>query len=113
MTQYTGIADAHGLESFISLPENVLEAELQGQNGQKSTNSLVSMLSIRAQANRHRHAVVFRIEIDEKDARKIKRLLDKGKYADALIKLKECANEVEVGKQLGMKKSWDLIPFDT
>jgi hypothetical protein len=110
VTQYVGIADAHGLESFISLPEKALESELAGQNGNESIHYLVSMLNIRAMANRHRHAVVYRVEIDDADAAAVKFLLDGGRYAEALNKLKKCAKEVEVGKQPGMKKSWRMIP---
>jgi hypothetical protein len=110
MTQYCGIADAHGLESFISLPEKVLEAELVGQNGTKSANELVNMLYLRAQANRQRHAVVFRVEVDDADAQAIKWLMEGERHAEALKKLKKCAKQVELGKFPGMKKSWRLIP---
>ena len=110
MTQYAGLADCYGIESFISVPEHILESELEGENGQKSVNAAVAMLSARARANRHRHAVVFRVEVDEADAVAIKWLLDGERRADALIKLKKCAKEVEVGKQPGMRKSWRLIP---
>lgn len=110
MSQYIGIADAYGLESFIPVAEKILEAELEGQNGNKSIAGLASILSMRAQANRHRHAVVFRVEVDEVHAQKIKELLDKEMRADALKLLKKSATNVEVGKQAGMKKSWRLIP---
>jgi len=110
MSKYVGIADCHGLESFISVPEKVLESELAGQNGNKSVVELVIMLSVRAIANRHRHAVIFTAEVDEADAAAIKFLLDGERYADALIKLKQCAKEIEVGKYPGMAKSWRMIP---
>lgn len=110
MTQFIGIADCLGLESLISLPEKVLEAELAEQNGQATVDSLMNMLSVRAQANRQRHAVNFRVEVDEADAVAVKWLLDASRRPEALIKLKKCAKNVEVGKHLGMKKSWRLIP---
>lgn len=110
MTTWVGIADCNGLESFVSLPEKILEAELGGENGQKSVNVLVNTLALRALTNRHRHAVNFRVEVDEADAVAIKWLLDGERYADALIKLKKCAKEVEVGEFPGMQKSWKLIP---
>jgi len=110
MSQYVGIADCHGLESFISVPERVLQAELDGENGEYAASSLMAMLSVRAQANRHRHAVIYRAEVGEKEARKIKSYLSKGKYAEALIRLKNVAKKIEVGKQLGMAKSWEMIP---
>ena len=110
MTLYVGIADAHGLESFISLPERMLEAELAGENGQRSVNGTIGVLSLRAQANRQRHAVIFRVEVDEAEASVIKSLLDAGKGRKALIKLKKCARKVEVGKD--MQRSWAMIPND-
>lgn len=110
MTTFVGLADCLGLESFIPVAEKILEAELEGQNGQKSVNTTVAMLAVRARANRHRHAVNFRVEVDDADAAAIKWLLDGERRADALIKLKKCAKGVEVGKQPGMKKSWRLIP---
>jgi hypothetical protein len=66
------------------------------------------MLSLRAQANRHCRAVIFRAEVDEADAAAIKWLLDAERHNEALIKLKECAKKVQVRK--GMQKSWTLIP---
>lgn len=110
MSKYFGLADALGLESFISVPEQILETELEGENGQKSVNDIQAMLAIRARANRQRHAVNFKVEVDEADAVAIKWLLDGERRVDALIKLKKCAKEVEVGKHPGMKKSWRLIP---
>lgn len=110
MSQYVGLADCLGLESFIPVAEKILEAELEGQNGQKSVNATAAMLAVRARANRHRHAVNFRVEVDDADAAAVKWLLDGERRADALIKLKKCAKNVEVGKQPGMKKSWRLIP---
>jgi len=111
MSQYIGVADCHGLESFVPVAEKALEAELDGENGQFAVSLLASRFAVRAQANRHRHAVVYRAEVSEADAKKIKRLLyGKGKYADALIKLKQCAKEIEVGKYPGMAKSWRMIP---
>jgi hypothetical protein len=111
MTIWSGIADCHGLESFISLPEKALEAELDGQNGTKTVSELINMLNMRAQANRHRHTVVFRCEVDDADAQAIKWLLDGERYKEALRKLKKCANNVEVGR--GMQRSWRMIPNDS
>lgn len=110
MTQYVGIADAHGLESFVSVPEKMLEAELAGENGVRSVNGTIGMLSLRARANRQRHAVIFRAEVDEAAAALIKSLLEAGKGREALVKLKKSARKVEVGEN--MQRSWAMIPDD-
>lgn len=110
MSQYCGIADCYGLESFIPVAEKYLEAELEGENGQFHVNTIQAMLALRAQANRHRHAVAYRVEIDDLQARDIQSLIDKEQRAKALNLLKKSAKVVEVGKHPGMKKSWRMIP---
>lgn len=110
MGQYVGCADCYGLESFIPVAEKFLEAELEGQNGGKTVASLTGMLSLRAEANRHRHAVVYRVELDDLHARAIQAFMDKKEYVDALNLLKKAAKVIEIGKHLGMKKSWRMIP---
>lgn len=107
--QYIGIADAHGLESFIPWTNKYAISLL---NRDKSANELVNMLSMRARANRHRHAVVYRVALSQKDASMIDDLVNKGEYKEALIKLKKLASVVEITKAMGMEKSWNLIPND-
>ncbi len=109
MHTYIGIADCHGLESFISLVTFALD-KLSGKSS--SYTSQLQLLYLRAQANRHRHAVVYRVKLDSKDAKKVQLLIDNHNYKEALIKLKKFAVEVEVEKSLGMPKSWKLIPND-
>lgn len=55
MTIYVGIADAHGIESFI--PES---------------EARVDLLQLRAACNRQRHAVVYEAELEEEQARPIR-----------------------------------------
>lgn len=107
--QYVGLADAHGLESFIPWTNTYVISLL---NKDKAANDMVSMLFWRARANRHRHAVVYRATLSQEDANIVNDLVDKGKFKEALIKLKKLASVVEITNTLGMKKSWNLIPND-
>ena len=88
---YVGIADAHGIESFIPVDK---------------VN--VTILSIRANANDHRHALVYMAKPSESQVKKIEELMDKGKFMEALLYLKRNVKEVSVQK--GREKSWKLIP---
>lgn len=96
---YVGIGDAHGLDSFG--PEDKLPA---------------GMLVLRAQANRHRHAIVFRVTVSEGQVKKIEEFKKKGKYKEALNYIKKQAKENKLGLMLErgeqVKKSWELIPND-
>jgi len=91
---YVGLADCHGIESFI--PEAEAETGLFG-------------LKMRAMANRQRHAVVYRADVPDDVAKTINKLLRKCKYEEALNVLKAVPN-VEIMKEAGMAKSWRMIP---
>lgn len=101
---FYGIADAHGLESFQP-------ATFEGEwEGFQIPSKDLSILSYRAQGNRHRHAVVFQVEVDLKTASSVLDLLKAGEYAEALTTLKEGASRVELMRTPGAAKSWKLIP---
>jgi hypothetical protein len=103
--EYIGIADAHGLESFIPAREYNAEEERFSMN-----NKVVSFMSMRANANRHRHAVVYKADLSREDADEVYDLFEKGEYSEALSYLKDNANEVALIKSPGAEKSWNLIP---
>ena len=65
---------------------------------------------LRAQANRHRHAVVFLVDVNEEIAGEVLDLLDEGEYEEALVVLKEGATSVSLARMPGAEKSWGLIP---
>ena len=88
---YIGIADAHGIESIM--PES---------------EASVGILSIRADANAHRHAVVYKVELSQTQVGQINKLMQDSKYVLALKYLKRTAKNIEV--QRGREKSWNLIP---
>ena len=95
--KYYGIADAHGIESFMT------EKELK-----ESKFPFV----MRADLNRQRHAVFYCAEMYKKDAESIHKLIKQGKYISALETMK-CKNHAfgfpkDHEEQYG--NSWDLIP---
>ena len=99
-----GIADAYGLESFRVAPYNV-------ETGQpKFDEKELSMMVLRANANRTRHAVVYMADINGTTAKGIQELYKKGDYIEALNKLKEEAITVSLARGPGVEKSWRLIP---
>lgn len=103
--EYIGIADAHGVESFIPARQYNAEEESFSMN-----NKAVAFMSMRANANRHRHAVVFKVKIDSDEADKVFELINKGEYAEALQHIKDNSDEVALVKSPGAEKSWGLIP---
>ena len=91
METYCGIADAHGIESFLPLEK-----------------SNISIMIIRAHANRHRHAVVYAVEMEPKLIELINIKLKIQKFMEALKCLKTFVTEIKIEKSF--EKSWRLIP---
>ncbi len=103
---FYGIADAHGIESF---KPQTFDSEVE----QFVTDTKeLSLMALRANANRHRHAVVYQAEVDGKSAKEILDLINKGEYVEALVKLKETAESISLMRSPGAEKSWNLIPND-
>ena len=98
---YIGIADCHGLESFVN--ENEPNAMTFG------------MFAIRAAANAQRHAIAYKAEIDQKTHDEICHLMTKERFKDrfeqALILLKERATTIYIPE--GYEILWDSIPDRT
>ena len=97
--KYFGIADAHGIESFI-----------QGDPTDINHSVQAMVLDLRAGANRHRHAVVFIVDISESTAQDIDDLLEEGDYIGALVRLKMSVETLQLTNLPGAEKSWRLIP---
>jgi len=96
METYIGIADCHGIESMQ--PEKEAEQYL---------------LSIRAMANKQRHALVYRVTLTKPQHRRILNLLNKGAYKLALLLIKELRDNGKLKNlsvQKGCEKSFELIP---
>jgi len=96
MKEMVGIADAHGLESFLPVEGN---------------EETMFMLSIRASANRHRHAVVYKVKVDKEAEKAVNEQIKKNDFIKALKVLKENAVDVELMRGQGnVEKSWGMIP---
>ena len=102
--KHYGIADAHGLESFRPVTFNT------AIEGFEVDPRELSMMVLRANANRHRHAVVYQAELPVSVCREINDLLKDSKYDEALLKLKEGATSIMLARSPGAEKSWNSIP---
>ena len=102
--KHYGIADAHGLESFQPVRFN------PDFEGFEVDPRELSMMVLRANANRARHAVVYQADLPVDSCREIQKLVDAGEYAEALVKLKKDAKTIKLAKSPGSEKSWNLIP---
>jgi hypothetical protein len=105
--KFIGIADCHGLESFI--PARRINADTELFDERKGD---IAMMVLRANANTQRRALVFRVEISLEDATAIEEMMEDGDYIDALNELKEKATKVEIagGAGINKQKAWDSIP---
>lgn len=118
METYFGLADSLGLDSFLSLQEfnhKLVMKRLQGdKDARNEANEIIHMLTLRANANGHRHSVVFQADLEEEDAKIIESELKEGKYKDALRYMKSVAKEVRLARAGGgdRQKIWRLIPLD-
>lgn len=101
---FYGIADAHGLESFTP-------AAFKGEwEGFEIDPQELKILALRANANRHRHAIVYWAEVPLEVAEEVLDLLKQGEYAEALLALKAGVTEIRLMRTPGGEKSWRLIP---
>ena len=97
MKKYIGIADCHGVESFIPLDKEVNQFHLM----------------LRATSNPQRAAIVYKATFTEKQVKEIKALLDQGLFIIALEYIKGAQ---ELGKlknmeiSQGRKGFYDKIP---
>jgi len=125
---YVGIADCRGVESFIEEPhreEHLSQVDRLHDLGlvepgaptrkdiTKGHNDLLSILSMRCMYNQQRHPVVYRVLLSDSSAEHIQDLVDSGEYEEALIAIKDMAEEVQLAKSIGggnLEKRWKMIP---
>lgn len=97
---FTGIADAHGIESFI------------GCDGPPGTGS--TMLAMRASLNRQRHALVYWVELDAVQQEIIEALLadvdNDERFTDACRLLHDSDFVEIVSVEQEMLRSWNMLP---
>ena len=94
---YKGIADCHGIESFV------LDSDKEASE---------QILYQRAEANRQRHAIMYKVEVSQKHAKAIEQQIKLGKYTQALNVLKAFAVRwyFPQGKDGMYTNSLNLIP---
>jgi hypothetical protein len=123
-TWWVGLADCNGIESFIKEPdmsdaddadrlaELGLDEPGAGNKLRKGWSNQVGMLQMRARANSQRHAVVYRVKLNQEDADQIESMLTDGEYTEALALLKEVALETQIARGTGInaEKAWSMIP---
>ena len=101
MKTYCGIADAHGLESFMEC-EGVGHAPF--------------VITMRAQTNRQRHALVYWVELTYYKAEEmneaIKQAQEDNNWHTPLLLLKNPDFAESVAFEKSMKNSWEMIPND-
>ena len=94
-TTFIGIADCHGLESFLPMEGN---------------ESNLGFMVMRASANRHRHALVYQVDLNEQQVSMINTALEGGGYIKAFQMLHDPAFIENVGVEQSMLSSWEMIP---
>ena len=93
---WTGIMDAHGIESFYRKD--------QVSDGQLFRSQL------RASLNRQRHALVYEVELTKAKADMVMELLDTGDYETAAELLHDPDFVQDYGCEVEMMSSWPLLP---
>jgi len=99
---YYGIADQDGLES-LNLPEWNARIEKFEINTRE-----LSVLILRAQANRQRDAVVYKADVPVSQGKELNALFAKDRKS-ALKYLADNAKSIEIAKMPGSEKSWTKI----
>lgn len=96
---FTGIADAHGLESFKECTELGVGSP---------------MLTMRASLNRQRHALVYWVELDAAQQETIEELLGDAdndeRFTDACRLLHDADFVDVVSVEQEMLRSWNMLP---
>lgn len=122
---YYGIADCHGVESFIKEPDlqkaermdKLKKLGLSDKGGEdepekKAYGGNLGMMMMRCKFNAQRHPVVYRVKMSDDMASMVEEMLADGDYADALIAIKDYSEEVQIARGQGVnpEKTWKMIP---
>jgi len=111
---YYGLADCHGLESFVHDVDDSMTDLFFTKQESKSKSSDQYAMCLRARENQQRHAVVYRVLLPEEIVKMIEQDLKDGNYQKALQEVKENTVKVQVGTFMTTKaaaeKNWRMIP---
>jgi hypothetical protein len=124
-TWYYGMADCHGIESFIKEPllkgwedmDSLFDIGLMPTSAKddpekKKYNSQIGMMKMRAHANQQRWPVIYRAKLKQNDVDLINDLIDAGDDENALRVVQSNAETIQVAKGLGSnaERRWKMIP---
>jgi len=125
LSWYYGIADCHGLESFIKEPNREVWTEVDFLNSigvsdissanlddKKAFNGQLNMMQMRCSANMQRHPVIYRALMEPEDADMVQDQLDSGDYIMGLKIVKANSKEIQLARGTGrnLEKQWAKIP---
>jgi hypothetical protein len=110
---YYGLADCNGVESFTLVIDEIADLFLD-EPAAADVRGKQFALTMRAHSNQQRHAVVYRVKLDQEASKIIEELIKKGDYIEALVQIKARAIETQLGTYAttlsAAKKNWDMIP---
>lgn len=119
IVKYWGIADCNGLQSFIKISQslqtkltwdkfagNTFDSSVENEELNASLHGAV----MSCRYNSQRHSVVYKIEIEENDAKEIEKEIKTNSIL-ALMLVKAKAKEIALAKDVpGAKGMWNKIP---
>jgi transcription initiation factor IIF auxiliary subunit len=113
-TWYYGLADCHGVESFVMSVDELISDMFFEEGGKGEAKNQQFAMCMRAHANQQRHAVVYMVLLEEDAVQEIEKYIEKGEYQKALVTIKAKALETKLGTYAttlsAAKKNWGMIP---
>jgi hypothetical protein len=116
---YYGLADCHGLSSFILDPMHGMSSRMMGTimgetggaDKEKEKKTMINGMYMSAHANPQRRTVVYEAKVSPDMAAMIEELLGEGENLEALVLLKSGASQISIVQGLpNAKKFWEQIP---
>jgi hypothetical protein len=94
--EYCGIADAHGIESFVKMDD--------------AQDSTIAVMQMRASCNDQRRAVFYVADLEQTDIDIVLEHIEDKDFEAALNHIKESAETVKLGGPGNIQNSWAMIP---
>lgn len=111
---FYGLADCHGVESFVHEVSPVARELFFAPEESENVQAGQYAMCLRAHANPQRHAVAYRVKMDDSKSDIVQEMLKKSQYIEALNFIKENCEELQLGTQYTTKKAaeknWNMIP---
>ena len=116
---YYGLADCHGLSSFILDPMHGMSSRMMGtilgetgvSDREKEKKTMINGMYMSAYANAQRRTAVYEAKVSPDMAAMIEELLEEGENLEALVLLKSSASQIALVQGLpNSKKFWEQIP---